>query len=170
MEHYMLSGRACTAVAAMVDLARHAHSQPQCLPLLAERLDVSLSSVEQVVGPLRRQRLIQSVRGPGGGYQLARAARDISVAEIIGAVEREPKPGGSKIQGSWPALTRAMALCLASLSLQELLQEPPHTAVHEPPRDAGHALRRGISSRPVLEPVKLPRHANTVFALADALK
>lgn len=170
MEHYMLSGRACTAVAAMVDLARSAQAQPQCLPLLAARLEVSLSSVEQVVAPLRRHGLVQSARGPGGGYQLARAPRDISLAEIIGAVEREPKSGGSKIQGSWPALSRALALCLAGVSLHELVDDLPHAEVHEPSLEAGPALRRGISTRPVLEPVKLPRHANSVFTLADALK
>lgn len=170
MDDFMLSGRACTAVAALVDLARHAEAQPQCLPLLAERLEVSLSSVEQVVGPLRRQGLVQSVRGPGGGYQLARAARDISLAEILGAVEREPRAGGAKIQGSWPALSRAVARCLAGVSLQELVDEPPHGSVHQPRPDAAHALRRGISTRPVLEPIAVPRHANSVFALADALK
>jgi Rrf2 family iron-sulfur cluster assembly transcriptional regulator len=170
MQQFTLSGRACIAVATMAGLARGADTRPLPLPLLAERLDVSLSSVEQVIGPLRRYGLAQSVRGPGGGYQLARAARDVSLAEIISAVDQEPKAGSNKIHGSWPALSRAMARCLAGISLQDLMDEPPYEPVHEPAPDAGHALRRGISSRPVLEPVMLPRHANTVFSLAEALK
>lgn len=170
MQEFVLNGRDCIAVAAMVGLAHAAHAPPLSLPLLAQRLDVSLSSVEQIIGPLRRQGLVQSVRGPGGGYQLARAALDVSLAEIISAVDREPKAGSNKIHGSWPALSRAMARCLAGISLQDLLDDPRHEAVHEPAPEAGHALRRGISSRPVLEPVMLPRHANTVFALAEALK
>jgi Rrf2 family transcriptional regulator, iron-sulfur cluster assembly transcription factor len=170
MQHFVLNGRDCIAVTAMVSLARAVHAPPVPLPLLAQRLDMSLSSLEQVMGPLRRQGLVQSVRGPGGGYQLARAARDLSLAEIISAVDREPKAGSNKIHGSWPALSRAMARCLAGISLQDLLDEPPYEPVHEPAPEAGHALRRGISSRPVLEPVMLPRHANTVFSLAEALK
>lgn len=170
MQQFTLSGRACIAVASMAGLACGADARPMRLPLLAERLDMSLSSVEQVIGPLRRQGLVQSVRGPGGGYQLARAARDISLAEIISAVDREPKAGSNKIHGSWPALSRAVARCLAGVSLQELVDETPYEPVHEPEPEAGHAPRRGISSRPVLEPVMLPRHANSVFSLAEALK
>lgn len=170
MQHFTLNGRACIAVAAMVSLERGASDQPMSLPLLAQRLKVSLSSVEQVVGPLRRKGLVHSMRGPGGGYQPARAARDISIAEIIGAVEREPRADSSKIHGSWPALSRAMALCLAGVSLQDLVDDQVDEPVHEPSPEAELAPRRGISRRPVLEPIVLPRYANTVFALADALK
>jgi Rrf2 family iron-sulfur cluster assembly transcriptional regulator len=170
MQHFVLNGRDCIAVAAMVGLAQAVHAPPISLPLLALRLDVSLSSVEQIIGPLRRKGLVQSVRGPRGGYQLARVARDVSLAEIISAVNREPKAGSNKIHGSWPALSRAMTRCLAGISLQDLLDESPYEPVHEPAPEAGHALRRGISNRPVLEPVMLPRHANTVFSLAEALK
>lgn len=170
MQFYMLSSRACIAVATMVGLQRGVAGQPIRLPLLAEHLDVSPSSVEHVIGSLRRQGLVQSVRGPGGGYQLARAARDISVADIIGAVDRPSRTGGAKVHGNWPALARAMARCLAEVSLQELVDEPGYEPVHAPAADAGHAPRRGISGRPVLEPVVRPRHANTVFALAEALK
>lgn len=170
MQQFTLSGRACIAVAALVCLERSASQQPMSLPLLAQRLKVSLSSIEQVVGPLRREGLVHSMRGPGGGYQPARAARDISVAEIIGAVEREPRPGGAKIHGSWPSLSRAVARCLAGVSLQDLVDDEPDEPVHEPAPEADDAPRRGISRRPVLEPVRVPRHPNTVFALADALK
>lgn len=171
MQHFVLNGRECIAVTAMVSLAHTQHAPHISLPVLAQRMSVSLSSVEQVIGPLRRRGLVQSVRGPGGGYQLCRAPRDISIAEIIGAVVREPRERSVKIQGSWSALSRAMARCLAGVSLQDLVDEQPYQAVvHEPPSEAEPAPRRGISSRPVLEPVMLPRHANTVFALAEALK
>jgi Rrf2 family iron-sulfur cluster assembly transcriptional regulator len=172
MLNFTLSSRALVAVAALVILEQRATQRPMGLPVLAERLDVSLSTLEQVAGQLRRRGLVQSNRGPWGGYQLSRAARDISVAEIVAAVYRPPKSGTCRanIQGSWPSLSQAMQRCLGAISLQDLVDEQPHEPVHEPCPDAGHALRRGISTRPVLEPVMLPVRANTVFALAEPLE
>ncbi len=171
MLNFTLSSRAYIAVAAMVNLERCAHESPLALPQLCAHLDISLSSVEQVFGPLRRGGLVQSLRGPGGGYQLARAARDISIADIVAAVDKAPKAGTStsKLQGSWPLLSRAMTRCLAAVSLQDLVDDEPGAGLGDPCDDAGHALRRGISTRPVLEPVRIPSHANSVFALAEAL-
>lgn len=179
MMNFNLSGRAFIAVAAMVALEQRAHDNPLALPLLADGLDISLSSIEQVAGPLRRHGLVQSIRGPGGGYQLARDARDISVADIVAAVDDGPRPDaltpgarahGSRIHGNWPSLSSAMARCLASVSLRDLVDDQPYESVLEPCVDAPSALHRGISSRPVLTPVIVPAHANTVFALAEAMK
>lgn len=172
MLNFTLSSRAGIAAAAMVSLEQQAAQSPASLPVLSKRLGVSLSSLEQVVGPLRRHGLVQSTRGPGGGYQLGRAARDISVADIVAAVDKASKSAGSgtKVHGDWPSLSSAMARCLASVSLQDLVDDQPYESPQEPSTEAGHALRRGISTRPVLDPVMLPAHANTVFALAEALK
>lgn len=181
MMNFNLNGKSFIAVAAMVALEQRAHDHPLALPLLAEGLEISLSSIEQVAGPLRRHGLVQSIRGPGGGYQVARDARDISVADIVAAVDDGARsdsltPGGagrahgSRIHGNWPALSSAMARCLASVSLRDLVDDQPYDAMHEPCADAPGALHRGISTRPVLTPVTLPRYANTVFALAEALK
>src|SRR6188508_3878434 len=75
------------AVTAMMDLAmRHTHG-PVTLSAISERQHISLSYLEQLFGKLRRAKLVTSVRGPGGGYCLARPTNAISVAEIITAVD-----------------------------------------------------------------------------------
>src|SRR5437016_10667994 len=75
------------AVTAMLDLALHGHSGPVTLAGISGRQKISLSYLEQLFGKLRRRELVESVRGPGGGYQLAREASKLTVADIISAVE-----------------------------------------------------------------------------------
>jgi Rrf2 family transcriptional regulator, iron-sulfur cluster assembly transcription factor len=75
------------AVTAMLDLAMHADAGPVTLANISERQRISLSYLEQLFGKLRRAALVESVRGPGGGYQLAKPARELNVADIIVAVE-----------------------------------------------------------------------------------
>lgn len=74
------------AVTAMLDLALHAGSGPVSLADISGRQDISLSYLEQLFAKLRRQELVTSVRGPGGGYQLSREGSLIYVAQIIDAV------------------------------------------------------------------------------------
>ena len=75
------------AVTAMLDLALHGADGPVTLAEIAERQKISLSYLEQLFGKLRRRALVESVRGPGGGYHLARDASQLSVADIVRAVE-----------------------------------------------------------------------------------
>jgi len=75
------------AVTAMLDLALHGANGPVTLSGISERQKISLSYLEQLFGKLRRRELVESVRGPGGGYHLARDASAVSVADIIRAVE-----------------------------------------------------------------------------------
>ena len=75
------------AVTAMLDLAMRQGNGPVTLAGISERQRISLSYLEQLFGKLRRRELVDSVRGPGGGYCLARAAHEISIAEIIRAVD-----------------------------------------------------------------------------------
>ena len=75
------------AVTAMIDVALHGDDGPVTLAAVSERQRISLSYLEQLFGKLRRHGLVDSVRGPGGGYTLARAAAKLSVAEIITAVD-----------------------------------------------------------------------------------
>ncbi len=75
------------AVTAMVDLAMRGGKGPVTLAAISERQGISLSYLEQLFGKLRRKNLVESVRGPGGGYYLARVANKISIAEIILAVD-----------------------------------------------------------------------------------
>ena len=75
------------AVTAMLDLALHSTKGPVTLAGISARQRISLSYLEQLFGKLRRRSLVDSVRGPGGGYNLAREASLITVADIISAVE-----------------------------------------------------------------------------------
>ena len=75
------------AVTAMMDLALQDSSGPVTLAEISSRQKISLSYLEQLFGKLRRRELVDSVRGPGGGYRLARDTARISVAEIILAVD-----------------------------------------------------------------------------------
>lgn len=75
------------AVTAMIDLAARQTDGPVTLAGIAERQKISLSYLEQLFGKLRRYKLVTSVRGPGGGYRLARDMRTITVTDIIIAVD-----------------------------------------------------------------------------------
>lgn len=123
------------AVTAMLDLALR---QPQGLVTLAgigTRQSISVSYLEQLFGKLRRYGLVASVRGPGGGYRLARPAQQISVADIILAVD-EPLDA-TQCRGMencrdenrcmthnlWAALNEKLYDYLHSVNLQDLVNE-----------------------------------------------
>ncbi|MCC6474123.1 MAG: Fe-S cluster assembly transcriptional regulator IscR [Burkholderiales bacterium] len=121
------------AVTAMLDLALRDGQGPVTLAGISKRQDISLSYLEQLFGKLRRRSLVDSVRGPGGGYTLARAPSQISVAEIIRAVD-EPldatQCGGREncrdeqrcmTHELWTTLTDRMFEYLNSVSLADLV-------------------------------------------------
>jgi len=82
-----LSTRGRYAVMAMAELAGHGDARPVPLAAIAEHQQISRPYLEQLFARLRRQGLVQSVRGPGGGYRLARPARELSVADVVMAVD-----------------------------------------------------------------------------------
>ncbi|HEX8962061.1 MAG TPA: Fe-S cluster assembly transcriptional regulator IscR [Rhodocyclaceae bacterium] len=123
------------AVTAMIDLALRQHEGPVTLAGIAERQNISLSYLEQLFGKLRRQQLVASVRGPGGGYCLARPMSGISVADIIRAVD-EPLDatncGGKRnchedhlcmTHQLWTNLNARMFEYLSSVNLAELVKQ-----------------------------------------------
>jgi len=75
------------AVTAMLDLALRDGNGPVTLAGISRRQSISLSYLEQLFGKLRRRKLVDSVRGPGGGYTLAKPVAQVSVAEIVRAVD-----------------------------------------------------------------------------------
>ena len=75
------------AVTAMLDLAVHRSDGPVSLAGISKRQEISLSYLEQLFSKLRQQKLVISVRGPGGGYKLSRDANDIYIAQIVDAVD-----------------------------------------------------------------------------------
>lgn len=129
-----LTTRGRYAVTAMLDLALHDGSGPITLADIAERQGISLAYLEQLFTRLRRKRLVQSARGPGGGYRLSRAADAISVAEVIAAVHEivdATRCGGQKncqaqhrclTHDLWEDLSRAIEGFLNRISLASLVQ------------------------------------------------
>jgi Rrf2 family iron-sulfur cluster assembly transcriptional regulator len=123
---------------AMVDIAAHTVGKPIALADVAERQEISLSYLEQLFGKLRRGGLVKSVRGPGGGYLLARGAADTRISDIILAVDEPIKatrctPGspagctGNKSRclthDLWAELGNHIFLYLNSVSLADVVDE-----------------------------------------------
>ncbi len=121
------------AVTAMIDLAMRCKDGPVTLAGISERQRISLSYLEQLFGKLRRASLVESVRGPGGGYCLARPVAQLTVADIIRAVD-EPldatQCGGKEncheehrcmTHDLWTTLNAKMYEFLASVSLADLV-------------------------------------------------
>ncbi len=123
------------AVTAMVDLAMRSHNGPVTLAGISERQKISLSYLEQLFGKLRRQELVESVRGPGGGYRLAKPGNMVSIADIIVAVD-EPidatQCGGKEnchddhrcmTHDLWASLNEHMFDYLQSIKLSHLVEK-----------------------------------------------
>jgi Rrf2 family iron-sulfur cluster assembly transcriptional regulator len=166
------------AVTAMIDLALREHSGPVALAAISARQQISLSYLEQLFGKLRRHELVESTRGPGGGYSLGRKAEDITVADIIVAVDEAIDAtgcgGGENCMGEdagrcmthdlWASLNAKMLEHLHSISLKSLVDDQLNrgVSVEEAP------VKRAISSQPVVKPIKITA-PNSVFALGSAL-
>jgi Rrf2 family transcriptional regulator, iron-sulfur cluster assembly transcription factor len=129
-----LSTRGRFAITAMIDLALREDASPVPLQDLALRHRISLSYLEQVFAKLRQHGLVESTRGPGGGYTLGFRSDSISVADIIGAIEESgSKPtktqrDGSRTatdmtQGLWDALHTTVLTHMKTISLRSLAAE-----------------------------------------------
>jgi Rrf2 family iron-sulfur cluster assembly transcriptional regulator len=132
-----LSAKGRYAVMALCDLAGQSQGRPVALADIAERQEISLSYLEQLFAKLRRGGLVRSVRGPGGGYLLARGADETRVADIILAVD-EPiratrcspaQPQGCRSNQTrclthdlWEELGNQIYLYLASVTLADVLE------------------------------------------------
>jgi Rrf2 family transcriptional regulator, iron-sulfur cluster assembly transcription factor len=123
------------AVTAMIDLALRQHNGPVTLAGISQRQRISLSYLEQLFGKLRRHQLVESTRGPGGGYTLGRPAKDVTVADIIFAVD-EPldatQCGGKEnchddqrcmTHDLWSNLNAKMVEYLDSVNLADLVEQ-----------------------------------------------
>jgi Rrf2 family iron-sulfur cluster assembly transcriptional regulator len=165
------------AVTAMIDLALREHSGPVALAAISARQQISLSYLEQLFGRLRRHELVESTRGPGGGYSLGRKSEEITVADIILAVD-EPldatgcsgkencmgEDGGRCMTHDlWASLNSKMIEHLNSISLKKLVgdQLAKGVSVEE------HPVKRAISTQPVVKPIRITA-PNSVFALGAA--
>lgn len=124
------------AVTAMIDLALRQHAGPVTLAGISERQRISLSYLEQLFGKLRRHQLVSSVRGPGGGYCMAKPLEAVSVADIIHAVDESLDAtqcgGRGDCEGDekpcmthdlWTSLNEKMFEYLKSVSLADLVAQ-----------------------------------------------
>ena len=119
---------------AMLDLALHTGNGPVALASISERQKISLSYLEQLFGKLRRGSLVKSVRGPGGGYHLARATPQLTIADIIIAVEepidsrqcegKENCAGDKRCMTHdlWESLNETVISYLAGVTLADLVE------------------------------------------------
>lgn len=134
-----LTSKGRYAVMAMADLALHG-GEDRAVPLqeVARRQEISLSYLEQLFARMRRAGLVAGVRGPGGGYRLAKSAAQTTVADIIAAVN-EPikatrcKEGSAKsclgktgrciAHGLWQEMGERIHMFMASVSLADVLEQ-----------------------------------------------
>jgi Rrf2 family transcriptional regulator, iron-sulfur cluster assembly transcription factor len=144
------------AVMAMLDLAIHGGKNAVTLASISERQKISLSYLEQLFGKLRKHNIVESMRGPGGGYFLARPCSKISVADIIVAVDESLDATNCGGKGNchgdrqcqthdlWMGLNETIYNYLAAVSLQQLLDRQaspqPHLAVVAQPKKIGRAV------------------------------
>jgi len=123
------------AVTAMLDLALHAQSGPVSLAEISTRQEISLSYLEQLFSRLRKQDLVASTRGPGGGYRVARSLDKVAISEIIMAVnesvdatqcagkENCHSHGRCLTHDLWEGLSEQIEEFLSGVSLQDLIDK-----------------------------------------------
>ncbi|HHQ43001.1 MAG TPA: Rrf2 family transcriptional regulator [Chromatiales bacterium] len=155
-----LSTKGRYAVTAMLELALHENERPVTLAEISQCQGISLSYLEQLFAKLRRRGLVEGVRGPGGGYRLARPASEITVAEIITAVDEKmdaTRCGGEEncqdgqrclTHELWTELSRQIYEFLDGITLAGFLARPSVRAVVERQRGetSGMRVRGGARS------------------------
>jgi iron-sulfur cluster assembly transcription factor IscR len=137
-----LTTRGRYAVMAMADLARHQAGEPVALAAIAERQKLSLAYLEQLFARLRRADIVVSARGRSGGYKLGRAASDITIADVLRAVEEETRMtrcsgdgeagclGETRCitHGLWQALGQHIEQFFQTVTLQDVIDGGPRAA------------------------------------------
>lgn len=171
-----ITTRGQLAVSAMTDLALHQKVRPVALSTISARQGTSLSYLEQLFSALRRAGLVDSTRGPGGGYTLARKLEQISVADIIIAVENLKADDMQHLDAAqaaqvksmtgdlWKSFNMRVMEYLQSVTLQDLVaQERAKGMVAESPAPAPSPRPKlSTQPKPLMARVGVP---NSVFAL-----
>lgn len=139
------------AVTAMLDLAINADQGPVSLADISERQGISISYLEQLFARLRKSELVTSVRGPGGGYRLARAADDVFIASIVDAVDEQVDATRCGGEGTcqdgemclthylWQDLSGQIHAFLSGISLGDLVQRQEIRRIGDRQRDKQRA-------------------------------
>lgn len=170
-----LSTRGRFAITAMIDLALRESAHPVPLVDIAMRHHISLSYLEQVFAKLRQHGLVESTRGPGGGYTLGFRRDAITVADIIVAIEddADDRAGVSArdtsqsahdmTQGLWDSLQATVLAHMRTITLRTLAQEQKAKGFQVAERVSA---KKGILKKPKQEPVRT-NAPNSVFALGQ---
>lgn len=146
------------AVTAMLDLAIHAKQGPVSLSDISGRQEISLSYLEQLFAKLRRNQLVSSVRGPGGGYQLSRDGGEINVAQVVDAVNESMDVTRCEGKGNcqrgeaclthylWDDLSEQIHSFLEKITLQSLVERQEIKVVAKRQNDfqKSHGLKNRI--------------------------
>jgi Rrf2 family iron-sulfur cluster assembly transcriptional regulator len=176
-----LSTKGRFAVNAMIDVALREKLGPVPLSDIAERQQISLSYLEQMFSKLRQHGLVESTRGPGGGYALGHRTDSITVADIIGAVEEgelhsagdtsrrseinEPALGQDMAQDLWDNLNSKMVDYMKAITLRSLVLGQLAKGVRVETKPSPN---RGVFKKPKAEAVR-PSVPNSVFALGKSM-
>ncbi len=165
------------AVTAMIDLGLRQNSGPVTLAAISQRQQISLSYLEQLFGKLRRHELVESTRGPGGGYTLGRKASAITVADIIVSVD-EPldatqcggkenctgnEGGRCMTHDLWASLNSRVVEFLDSITLQKLVDDQLAKGVVV---EKTSLVKKAIFTSPMAKPMRV-NAPNSVFALGN---
>lgn len=130
-----LTSKGRYAVTAMLDIALNQSKGPITLAMISERQDISLSYLEQIFAKLKKSDLVLSARGPGGGYRLSRTPSEISVSEVIGAVNEDLEArkckGRQNCKGGeiclshelWSDLSEMIEQFLDNITLQKIIDK-----------------------------------------------
>jgi Rrf2 family iron-sulfur cluster assembly transcriptional regulator len=169
-----LSTKSRFAVTAMIDLGLRQDQGPVSLAAISQRQYISISYLEQIFSKMRQHGLVESTRGPGGGYTLNRDAKHISVADIIQAVnspdEKEQVPAEAERNGYvstddlWSDLNQKLEDHMRAIDLQSLLSEQQAKGVELPKQNSP---KRGVFAQKPQQQTVLP--PNSVFALGNRL-
>jgi Rrf2 family iron-sulfur cluster assembly transcriptional regulator len=138
-----LSTKARHAITAMMDLAINDNYKPVTLADISQCQGISLSYLEQLFAKLRKSGLVVGVRGPGGGYRLSRSPNEISVAQVISAIDENVQPQQEHAELSmqfddrcithqiWDELSAKIYNYLDSVTLGEFTQKPEYQALRQ---------------------------------------
>jgi Rrf2 family iron-sulfur cluster assembly transcriptional regulator len=171
-----LSTKSRFAVTAMIDMSMRQHQGPVSLAAISQRQHISISYLEQLFSKMRQHGLVESTRGPGGGYTLNRDASHISVADIIRAVssldEKEQASDEAQQTGYvstdelWSQLNQKIEDHMQSISLQSLVTAELSKSG---PVQTFHSAKRGVFARKPQTAQVNAQVPNSVFALGNLL-
>lgn len=168
-----LSTKSRFAVTAMIDMGLRQHLGPVPLAAISQRQNISVSYLEQIFSKMRQHGLVDSTRGPGGGYTLNRDPRKISVADIINAAnsqedaehdESRKQQGYVSTDELWDTLNQKIEEHMSSISLQSLIAEQKAKDINVPDYTPPH---RGVFAKK--QEVRTINAPNSVFALGGKL-